>query len=290
MWTAHKPLRPQTNPQQHTPPNSSKRAFTPHLSYTYVLPSHPIHPSNFTHNPLHYQMSSQLIRALTLAHAILEIHRTSRPRLFFLRPSWLWLGMTPRALAAEEEGPSPPAPDVPIPDADVLSLEEARQVENAVLPGSGRTYRHRMSLRRAWNGPLALRARIRVSNGLWRVRHSKHVHHAIKNALGIGLLLIPAVLPASSPGKSLTFILAIVLTHPQVKLISILIMVYGRLFLSCTFLNQTLRSLGESGCGDWCVYQTLLLFRVGANWFCLWVVWNGYWGVVCVSRKSGQMN
>ncbi|KAG9124474.1 hypothetical protein FRC07_011492, partial [Ceratobasidium sp. 392] len=73
-------------------------------------------------------MSSELIRALTLAHAILEIHRTSRPRLFFLRPSWLWLGMSPRALVAEEPTPSPPEPETG-PDADVLSVEET-------LPGA----------------------------------------------------------------------------------------------------------------------------------------------------------
>ncbi|KAG8691597.1 hypothetical protein FRC08_010124, partial [Ceratobasidium sp. 394] len=145
-------------------------------------------------------MSSELIRALTLIHAILEIHRTSRPRLFFLRPSWLWLGMSPRALVAEEDGPSPPAPDdAPGPDADVLSVEEA----NAVLPGvnSPTSRRRRFSFKRAWHAPFTLRLRIRLSRMIWSVRHSKHVKHAIKNALGVGLLVIPAVLPASSAGK-----------------------------------------------------------------------------------------
>ncbi|KAF8758270.1 Fusaric acid resistance protein-like [Rhizoctonia solani] len=50
--------------------------------------------------------------------------------------------------------------------------------------------------------PVALQARINLSNWLWRARHSKHVQHAIKNALGIALLLIPAVLPAYSSGNT----------------------------------------------------------------------------------------
>ncbi|KAG9105867.1 hypothetical protein FRC07_009074 [Ceratobasidium sp. 392] len=37
---------------------------------------------------------------------------------------------------------------------------------------------------------------------IWKVKRSKHVKHAIKNALGVGLLVIPAVLPASSAGKT----------------------------------------------------------------------------------------
>ncbi|QRV85726.1 fusaric acid resistance-like protein [Ceratobasidium sp. AG-Ba] len=143
-------------------------------------------------------MSSELIRALTLAHAILEIHRTStRPRLFFLRPSWLWLGMSPRALVAEEDGPSPDLPTSPTPDADVLSVQEA----DTTLPGVVTLSPKRWRLKRIWNSPGILRFRIRLSKMIWRMRHSKHIHNGIRNAFGVGLLLIPAVLPAGSAGK-----------------------------------------------------------------------------------------
>ncbi|KAG8735519.1 hypothetical protein FRC10_010421 [Ceratobasidium sp. 414] len=177
-----------TNQARRTDPDDTEGAQLPTQLFEKSL-----HATSLLH------MSSELIRALTLIHAILEIHRTSRPRLFFLRPSWLWLGMSPRALVAEEDGPSPPAPEAPGPDADVLSVEEA----NAVLPGATtpKSRRVQFSLKRIWGAPFMLRARIRLSRMIWSVKHSKHVHHAIKNALGVGLLVIPAVLPASSAGE-----------------------------------------------------------------------------------------
>ncbi|KAF8682374.1 Fusaric acid resistance protein-like [Rhizoctonia solani] len=148
-------------------------------------------------------ISSELIRALTLAHAILEIHHTtSTPHVFFLRPSWFWLGMSPRTVVAEEDSPVTPGPSTELDtdvDADTLSLNEARTV---LLPIPTTTSpSHKWSLIQIMRTPVALQARINLSNWLWRARHSKHVQHAIKNALGIALLLIPAVLPASSSGK-----------------------------------------------------------------------------------------
>ncbi|ELU36580.1 FUSC domain-containing protein [Rhizoctonia solani AG-1 IA] len=142
-------------------------------------------------------ISSELIRALTLAHAILEIHHTtSTPHVFFLRPSWFWLGMSPRTVVAEEDSPVTPGPSTELDtdvDADTLSLNEARTV---LLPIPTTTSpSHKWSLIQIMRTPVALQARINLSNWLWRARHSKHVQHAIKNALGIALLLIPAVLP-----------------------------------------------------------------------------------------------
>ncbi|KAG8686289.1 hypothetical protein FRC08_012643, partial [Ceratobasidium sp. 394] len=58
-------------------------------------------------------ISSEIIRAMTLIVAVLELHMTSRPRVFFLRPSWMWLGMSPRALVVEQTNEEPdvdPAP------------------------------------------------------------------------------------------------------------------------------------------------------------------------------------
>ncbi|CAE6509045.1 unnamed protein product, partial [Rhizoctonia solani] len=66
------------------------------------------------------------------------------------------------------------------------------------------------SVARAMRTPAALHARIALSNWLWRAKHSRHVQHAIKNALGIALLLIPAVLPASSSVVSIVGIIAVI--------------------------------------------------------------------------------
>ncbi|KAF8599056.1 hypothetical protein BDV93DRAFT_477885 [Ceratobasidium sp. AG-I] len=52
-------------------------------------------------------ISSEIIRALTLIIAVLELHMTSRTRIFFLRPSWMWLGMSPRALVVEQTNEDP---------------------------------------------------------------------------------------------------------------------------------------------------------------------------------------
>ncbi|QRV99791.1 fusaric acid resistance-like protein [Ceratobasidium sp. AG-Ba] len=109
----------------------------------------------------------------------------------------LWLGMSPRALVAEEDGPSPNLPTNPTPDADVLSVQEA----DTTLPGVVALSPKRWRLKRIWNSPGILRFRIRLSKMIWRMRHSKHIHNGIRNAFGVGLLLIPAVLPAGSAGK-----------------------------------------------------------------------------------------
>ncbi|CAE6417908.1 unnamed protein product [Rhizoctonia solani] len=148
-------------------------------------------------------ISSELVRALTLAHGILNIHHaTSHPHIFFLRPSWFWLGMSPQTVVAEEESPAPPGPSTEFdadPNADTLSVNEARTV---LLPTpTTATSTQKWSAAGVMRTPIALRTRIALSHWLWRAKHSKHVQHALKNALGIALLMIPAVLPASSSGK-----------------------------------------------------------------------------------------
>ncbi|CUA71591.1 hypothetical protein RSOLAG22IIIB_09680 [Rhizoctonia solani] len=144
-------------------------------------------------------ISSELIRALTLAHGILTIHHTtSHPHIFFLRPSWFWLGMSPRTVVAEEDSPTPPGPAAELdadPGSDTLSINEARTI---LLPTpTTATPSPKWSAAKVMRTPIALRGRIALSNWLWRAKHSKHVQHALKNALGVALLLIPAVLPAS---------------------------------------------------------------------------------------------
>ncbi|CAE6439049.1 unnamed protein product [Rhizoctonia solani] len=110
--------------------------------------------------------------------------------------------MSPRSVVAEEDAPAPPGPSTELDadlNADTLSINEARSV---LLPTpTTTTPARKWSAARVMRTPIALRTRISLSNWLWRAKHSKHVQHALKNALGIALLLIPAVLPASSSGK-----------------------------------------------------------------------------------------
>ncbi|CEL51517.1 putative protein C26F1,08c OS=Schizosaccharomyces pombe (strain 972 / ATCC 24843) GN=SPAC26F1.08c PE=4 SV=1 [Rhizoctonia solani AG-1 IB] len=149
-------------------------------------------------------ISSELIRALTLAHGILTIHHTSRLHIFFLRPSWFWLGMSPRSVIEEEDSPS----NVELRSAagldtssgvDKSPFEDSRPT---LLPTPTTTQSTRKrSLSTIMRAPAILRARVQLSNWLWRARHSQHIQFAFKHALGIAILMIPAVLPESSSGK-----------------------------------------------------------------------------------------
>ncbi|KAG9082338.1 hypothetical protein FRC06_005114, partial [Ceratobasidium sp. 370] len=87
---------------------------------------------------LDWVISSEIIRAMTLIISVLELHMTSRPRVFFLRPSWMWLGMSPRALVVEQTNEEPdvdPTPAKTINENGVedpgegtgLSAQEVRQ-------------------------------------------------------------------------------------------------------------------------------------------------------------------
>jgi hypothetical protein len=89
---------------------------------------------------LSFQISSEIMRALALISAVLEIHMTNPPRIFFLRPSWLWLGMSPRALVVEQTNEEPDLDQNnrnnghsggndsdETPDSTGLSTQEARQ-------------------------------------------------------------------------------------------------------------------------------------------------------------------
>ncbi|CAE6336631.1 unnamed protein product [Rhizoctonia solani] len=156
------------------------------------------------HSAALLHISSELIRALTLAHGILTIHQTSRPQIFFLRPSWFWLGMSPRSVIEEEDSPdavelrSAAGVDTNS-GADKSLFEDAR---TTLLPApTTMQSTQKWSLSTIMSAPAVLRVRIQLSNWLWRIRHSKHIQFAFKHALGIAILMIPAVLPESSSGK-----------------------------------------------------------------------------------------
>ncbi|KAG8705778.1 hypothetical protein FRC11_008787, partial [Ceratobasidium sp. 423] len=183
-------------------------------------------------------ISSEIIRALTLMLSVLEIHTSNRPRLFFLRPSWLWLGMSPRALVdqAQEEDRSG---DGNANDIIALSAQEERQGmvqrrDKALLMSPAITSASPVPLRKRiraawrtirttplnfetlsnlvdlprrmlvlhWNKANMLTLRVQLSRAVRKVQHSKHARHAIKHAFGITMLAIPSFLPIGSPGRT----------------------------------------------------------------------------------------
>ncbi|CAE6441134.1 unnamed protein product [Rhizoctonia solani] len=185
-------------------------------------------------------ISSEIIRALTLMLSVLELHTSNRPRVFFLRPSWMWLGMSPRALVyqAQEEDRGGDG-DGGANDMIALSAQEERQGvvqrrDKALLmspaitstspiplrkrirtawrtirttPLNFRTLSNLVDLPRQvivqnWNKSNVLAFRVYLSRAVRKIQHSKHARHAIKHAFGITMLAIPSFLPVGSAGRT----------------------------------------------------------------------------------------
>ncbi|KAF8758278.1 Fusaric acid resistance protein-like [Rhizoctonia solani] len=149
-------------------------------------------------------ISSELIRALTLAHGILTIHQTSRLHIFFLRPSWFWLGMSPRSVIEEEDSPGTvELRSAAGPDTSSSAEKSPFEDPHTTLLPTPTTAKStpKWSLSTITHTPTILRARIQLSNWIWKARNSKHIQFAFKHALGIAILMIPALLPETSSGK-----------------------------------------------------------------------------------------
>ena len=53
-----------------------------------------------------------------------------------------------------------------------------------------------------WSQSWVLRLRLRLARGYRSVSHSPHLRHAMKNAIGVAVLSLPAFLPSSNSGRS----------------------------------------------------------------------------------------
>ncbi|KAH7318022.1 Fusaric acid resistance protein family-domain-containing protein [Rhizoctonia solani] len=185
-------------------------------------------------------ISSEITRALTLMLTVLELHMTNRPRIFFLRPSWMWLGMSPRGLVeqAQEEDRNGSG-DATADDMVGLSAQEAKQGvfqrrDTALLMSPAITSAHPVPFRKKlqetwrnirstplnmqtlsnlidlprrilvlhWNKTGVLAFRVRMSRAVRKVQHSKNARHAVKHAFGITMLAIPSFLPIGTPGRT----------------------------------------------------------------------------------------
>lgn len=186
-------------------------------------------------------------------------------RIFLPRPSWLWLGLSPRAsvlertrkrsntdqnttcqdnsrsdannlggtggLSAQEVTTKLTRDNVAAESVVTLRVEDEtlpEPVTSSKLPAPLRKgldewwYSHwttritwtsvqqgvyhlrdlpQWVLETLWNQAKVLASREKMSRLLRRIKHSKHVQHGVKNAVGITLLAVPGFLPLGSPGE-----------------------------------------------------------------------------------------
>ncbi|VDC05323.1 unnamed protein product [Peniophora sp. CBMAI 1063] len=168
------------------------------------------------------QMAHECRQALEIVRDLLTTYNKTPTRLWTPHLSRGWLGVSPHQVVPEER---PDIPDDPIPLAPVrrLSVTEAQAgiLEHRASSASTAdglfdpraTFRARYAHRlrsgyrswwpphKLWQSDLVLNLRLRIAPFIRSVLHSKHLQHAFKNALGVGLLSIPAFYPISSPAR-----------------------------------------------------------------------------------------
>ncbi|KIK79803.1 hypothetical protein PAXRUDRAFT_833910 [Paxillus rubicundulus Ve08.2h10] len=173
------------------------------------------------------QMAYDTSHILQVAQKIAAHHNASHIRLFYPRLSIQWLGVSPRTFAMEANGTS--AVSEPLESTSALSTHEFKQCLVAVAESSTAAETEPMvyfpafnsasspapspSIRalpqyafallvRLWNHPQTLRFRLAASRVIRKTHHSSHLRHAIKNAIGVAVLSVPAYLPADSDAHS----------------------------------------------------------------------------------------
>ncbi|TFY72380.1 hypothetical protein EVG20_g641 [Dentipellis fragilis] len=166
------------------------------------------------------QMSHEMRQALHVAQRIVNLHDASHTRLWYPRLSWAWLGIAPRSVMLDDRAPLTGDQDYLGADTH-LSQAEVKQgmVETmsmgldaeccAVPPTTSHSQEKLPLFRRLpslihglWSSRLVLRGRLGVSRILSSIQHSSHLQHAIKNAIGVALLSLPAFFPVGSPVRN----------------------------------------------------------------------------------------
>ncbi|KAH7881894.1 Fusaric acid resistance protein family-domain-containing protein [Phlebopus sp. FC_14] len=170
------------------------------------------------------QMAYDTNHVLQISQRIAARYDASDHRLWFPRLSLQWLDVAPRTFLIDEystpvlQEPSEPTPTLPDDQLtqDMASFEEpsiavAREkgshTTNLPRPPPTSKYTpfiltrfgHRFFTRK-WNHRWTLRVRLAASKIIINVKRSSHVHHAVKNAIGMAILSIPAFLPSDSSG------------------------------------------------------------------------------------------
>jgi len=162
-------------------------------------------------------MANEMHWALLVADKILDLHNTSRTRLWYPRLSRAWLGIAPPSIIGDDRDRVMADDNDPdrFEDENRLSVAEARQglselvrwrennLSAPILPCRGPKYTGKefLQLRNIIYGLRITRLRILFASSVRAVRHSGHLQHAIKNSIGVMLLSLPSFLPKGSPGR-----------------------------------------------------------------------------------------
>ncbi|KIJ69535.1 hypothetical protein HYDPIDRAFT_145711 [Hydnomerulius pinastri MD-312] len=169
------------------------------------------------------QMAYDTSHILQVAQKIAAHHDASRLRLWHPKLSLQWLGVPPRTFFMDEHGTFI-VQEVLEPET-TLSIQEVQQgmaaVEKSTVAAETEPESYFLALNkesppipnlsiktlprcsfillsRLWNHPQTLRIRLLASKVIRNTQHSSHLRHALKNAIGVAALSVPAFLPSDS--------------------------------------------------------------------------------------------
>lgn len=160
------------------------------------------------------QMANSMRHTIHIVEDVVSFYETSPIRLYYPRFTAAWLGVAPASIIHEDGEQVTDQADTPVymnmsETLENLTIqnideddEDLPRKKRIVASGHPLSYRWWSSLlRSAWNQRATMRYRLIFSEVLRSLLHSSHVKHALKNALGVALLSIPAFLANGSPGR-----------------------------------------------------------------------------------------
>ncbi|KAI9510386.1 hypothetical protein F5148DRAFT_1179931 [Russula earlei] len=162
------------------------------------------------------EMANEMHSALLVVDKVIDLHNTSRTRLWFPHISRAWLGIAPPTIIHDDRDRVMADDNDPerFEDEHKLSMAEAREglselvrwrESNQSAPISPHDYtftsKQSLRLRSMIYGPRITRLRFLLAGCVRAVRHSSHLQHAVKNSMGVMLLSLPSFLPTGSTGQ-----------------------------------------------------------------------------------------
>ncbi|KAI0085393.1 hypothetical protein BDY19DRAFT_896736 [Irpex rosettiformis] len=229
------------------------------------------------------QMAYEIRLALQIAQRFANRYDSSRTRLWFPRVSLAWLGVPPGSFISDDPNAllgSTSRDNMPDLNTDygetefkqglrehVYRVDVRKSATNAAIlrmskrgtsvkDGEEQSSRLQGLGELFWTSRRALKLRLRVWRFLQAVRHSSHLRHAAKAAVGVAVLTFPAFLPRESQGcRWFTSV------HGQWMTISYLWVLETN--TGATWRTGYLRILGTC-CGSFYAYITYLICKTNA--------------------------